>query len=235
MSLLVGITTKMKFEYGLIIIVGFLVSVSLGLISIQPNEIPHWNYLQEMKQQEFADGCDIDCKERQENERGYLCVPLDSEQYICRPPRDIFYPDEDMQVRSVFPPTYGEFVYVPENKEMMAKNRLFDIAKVTLLNEKSKEIMVEFGFHTVENTDNYFEYSAVLLPGDTFVSHCLGGNSKTAHIVEYRDTIQMEEKTYLEFWGTHVTMPDKLLPCKMPDLISHSLSVNLGSGISFGE
>ena len=225
----------MKTEYGVVVSVGLLVSVSLVLIASQPYEVPHWNYLHEMKQQEFEDGCDIDCKERQENKRGYLCVPIDSEQYICRPPRDIFYPEEDMQVRSAFPPTYGEFAYVPENKEMTGKNRLFDIVKVTLLNEKSKEILVEFGFHTVENTDNYFEYSAMLFPGDTFVSHCLGGDSKTAHIVEYRDAIQMEEKTFLEFWGTHVTMPDKLLPCKMPDLIQYSLPANLGLGISFGE
>ena len=208
----------MKFEYGLIVIVGFLVSVSLALIISQSDEIPHWNYLHEMKQQEFEDGCNADCKEKQEKERGYLCVPLDSEQYICRPPREIFYPDEDMQVRTAFPPTYGEFAYVPENKEMIEKNRLFDIVKVILSNEKSKEILVEFGFHTVENTDNYFEYSTILFPGDTFVSHCLGGDSKTAHIVEYRDVIQMEGKTYLEFWGTHVTMPDKLLPCEMPQM-----------------
>ena len=225
----------MKFEYGIIIVVGSLVAVSLGLISSQPNDVPHWNYLHEMKQQEFEDGCDIDCEKKQEGERGYTCVPLDSEQYICRPPRDIFYPDEDIQIRSAFPPTYGEFAYVPENKEMMEKNRLFDIVKVVLLKEESKEILVEFGFHTAANVGNSFEYSTMLFPGDTFVSHCLGGDSKTAHIVEYRDVIQMEEETYLEFWGTHVTMPDKLLPCKMPELIQYSLPVNLGLEISFGE
>ena len=225
----------MKFEYGLIISVGFLVSVSLTLITSHFDEIPHWNYLHEMKQQEFEDGCDINCKEKQENERGYLCVPLDSEQYICRPPRDIFYPDEDMQVRSVFPPTYGEFAYIPENHEMVEKNRLFDIANVTLLDEESKEILVEFGFHTVANTDNAFEYSTMLFPGDTFVSHCSGGDSKMAHVVEYRDLIRIEEQRYFEFWGTHVDMPDELLPCQMPELIEQSLAVDIRLGIDFGE
>lgn len=225
----------MKTEYGVVISVGLLVSVSLGLIASQPNEIPHWNYMHEMKQQEFEDGCDTDCKKKQEGERGYTCVPLDFEQYICRPPRAIFYPEEDMQIRTVFPPTYGEFAYVPENKEMVEKNRLFDIVKVILLKEESKKILVEFGFHTADNVDNYFEYSTILSPGDTFVSHCLGGDSKTAHIVEFRDVIKMEGKMYFEFWGTHVTMPDELLPCKMPELIQHSLPVDLRLGIDFGE
>ena len=51
-----GELQKMKIEYGVVIYVGLLASVSLGLISIQPHEIPHWNYLHEMKQQEFQDG-----------------------------------------------------------------------------------------------------------------------------------------------------------------------------------
>jgi len=225
----------MKTEYGVVISVGLLVSVSLGLIASQPNEIPHWNYLHEMKQQEFEDGCDIDCKKKQEGERGYMCVQLDSEQYICRPPREILWPDEEVQIKAVFPPTYGEFAYFPENKIVPNKYRIFDIIKVVLLDKESKEILGNFGFHTVENTDNYFEYSAILFPGDTFVSHCLGGDSKTAHIVEFRDIIKMEGKTYLEFWGTHVDMPDELLPCKMPELIQHSLPVDLRLGIDFGE
>ena len=226
---------KMKFEYGLIMIVGLLVSASLGLISITPNDIPHWNYLHEMKQQEFEDGCDIDCKKKQKGERGYTCVQLDSEQYICRPPRDIFYPDEDMQVRTVFPPTYGEFAYVPENQEMTGKNKLFDIVNVALLDEESKEIIVKFEHHHTRITDDYFEYSSTLSPGDTFVSHCLGGDSKMAHVVEYRDLINIEEQRYIEFWGTHVDMPDELLPCKMPELIEQSLLVDLRLGIDFGE
>ena len=236
MNLLGEITIKMKLHHGVIITVGFLVSSSLTLIVIQPDEIPHWNYLHEIKQQEFEDdSCDVSCKEEQESKRGYICVPLDSEQYICRPPRDIFYPDDEIQVRAVFPPTYGEFAYIIEDSENTEKNRLFDITKVIILNAESKEIMVEFGYHLKRDTENQFEYSSVLYPGDTFVSHCMGGNSKMAHIVEYRDIIHVEEQRYIEFWGTHVDMPDKLLPCKMPELIEQSLSVDLRTGINFGE
>ena len=225
----------MKFEYGLFITAGFLASISLGLIANQAEEIPYWNYLHEMKQQEFEDGCDDDCKKNHEDKREYLCVSLDSEQYICRPPRHIFYPDKDMQVRTAFPPTFGEFAYIPKDKEILEKNRLFDIIKIVPIDEDSEAILVEFGYHSVENTDNHFEYSAILFPGDTFVSHCLGGDSKTAHIVEYRDIIEMAGKTYFEFWGTHVTLPDELLPCKMPDLIQHSLRIDLSYGIDFRE
>ena len=225
----------MRLEHYVIIAMGLLVAASMVLILAEFNEIPHWSYLQKMKQQEFEDGCDVLCKEEQENKRGYICVPLDSEQYICRPPRDIFYPDEDIQVRTVFPPTYGEFAYIPENQEMIEKIRLFDIANVSILKGESKKILVEFEHHWRENTENYFEYSSILYPGDTFVSHCMGGNSKMAHVVEYRDVIHIEEQRYIEFWGTHVDMPDELLPCQMPELIEQSLLVDLRLGIDFGE
>ncbi len=227
--------TNVKLEHAIIICMGILVAVVTALILAESDEIPHWSYLQKMKQQEFEDGCDIICKENQESKRGYVCVPLDSEQYICRPPRDIFYPDEDIQVRTVFPPTYGEFAYIPENHEMVERNRLFDISNVILLDEESKEIMVEFEHHLTEDAENYFQYSSTLYPGDTFVSHCFGGDSKMAHAVEYRDLINIEEKRYFEFWGTHVDLPDELLPCNMPELIQHSLPVDLRLGINFGE
>ena len=225
----------MKLEYGVIISTGILVSVSLILITSDSDKIPHWNYLDKMKQQEFEDGCDVICKEKQESQRGYICVPLDSEQYICRPPRDIFYPDDEIQVRTAFPPTYGEFAYIPENQENAEKIRLFDIANVSILNGESKQILVEFEHHWRENTEHYFEYSSALYPGNTFVSHCIGGDSKMAHIVEYRDIIHIEGQRYIEFWGTHVDMPDELLPCQMPELIEQSLLVDLRLGIDFGE
>jgi hypothetical protein len=225
----------MKFEYGLIIIVGLLASVSLILIAEKSDTIPYWNYLHEIRQQEFEDGCDINCKKTQENERGYLCTSLDSEQYICRPPRKIFWPDEDVQIRAVFPPTFGEFAYFPENKIVAEKYRLFDIGNVLLVNKETKEIKVDFVYHTDFDIGNYFEYTVNLIPEDTFVSHCLGGDSKTTHIVEYRDIIKLEGKTYVEFWGTHVTLPEELIPCKMPEMIQHSLPIDLRLGIDFGE
>ena len=225
----------MKLEYGVIIAMGLLITSVIIMILTESDEIPHWNYLQKITQQEFEDECDETCKEKQENKRGYLCVLLDSEQYICRPPRDIFYPDDLIQIRTVFPPTYGEFAYIPENHEVITQNRFFDISNVAILNEESKEIMVEFKHHLKDDIKNYFEYSSVLYPGDTFVSHCIGGDSKMAHVVEYHDIIYIEDRRYLEFWGTHVDMPNELLPCQMPELIKQSLLVDLRLGIYFGD
>jgi len=72
-----------------------------------------------------------------------------------------------------------------------------------------------------------------LFPGQTFVSHCLGGDSKTAHLVEYRDIFVIDRKIYIEFWGSHVTMPDELLPCEMPELIQNSIPFEYSLGIDF--
>ena len=225
----------MRLEYLVILSLGIMISSILVLIVNQSSEIPYWNYLNEIKQQEFEDGCDINCKIDQQSRRNYLCVPLDSDQYICRPPREIFYPEDDVQIKTAFPPTFGEFAYFPEGKEITEKNRLFDITKTTLVDMDTKQVEVEFGYHNANYLEENFQYSVLILPGDTFVSHCLGGDSKTAHIVEYLDVLTLDEKTYLEFWGTHVTLPDELLPCKMPDLIQNSLPIDLSLGIDFEE
>ena len=222
----------MKFEYGVIAVVGFLVFSTISLIVNQPDDIPHWNYLQEIKQQEFEEGCNIDCKKEQEDKRGYHCTSLDSEQYICRPPRKIFYENEVVQIRTAFPPNYGEFAYIPEGI-IVPDNKLFDIAKTEIINSQTKEIGIDFRFHNPKDPEGQFEYYSSLVHGQTFISHCLGGDSKTAHIVEYRDVFELDNTTYVEFWGTHVTMPDELLPCKMPELLHHSIPIDLSTGIDF--
>ncbi len=222
----------MKFEYGIIVVLGFLVFSIIGLVAIQPNEIPHWNYLQEIEQREFEDGCDKDCKIQQEK-RGHICIEIQTDEHVCRPTREIRYPNEEFQILTAFPPTYGEFGYFPEGVNI--EDKLFDIARVDITNKETKEIRVEFGHHHPEIFHKYFEYSSILFPGQTFVSHCLGGDSKTAHLVEYRDIFVLEGDTYIEFWGSHIAMPDKLLPCEMPELIEHSIPFDYSLGIDFGE
>ena len=51
----------MKLEYGIIVVVGIFVSVSVGLISSQPDSVPRWEALKDIKQQ-YDLGCDKDCK-----------------------------------------------------------------------------------------------------------------------------------------------------------------------------
>lgn len=220
----------MKFEYGIIAVLCFLIFSIIGLSVIQPNEIPHWNYLQEIEQRQYEDGCDKECKVEQEK-RGHICSEMQADEYVCRPPREIKYPDEEFQILTAFPPTYGEFAYFPEGVDI--EDRLFDIARVDITNKETKEIKVEFRHHHPYYFDKDFEYDALLFPGQTFVSHCLGGESKTAHLVEYRDIFVLEEKTYVEFWGSHVAMPDELLPCDMPNLIEHSIPFDYILGIDF--
>jgi len=108
------------------------------------------------------------------------------------------------------------------------------ITRIDITNKETKEIRVEFGQHNLEFFYKDFEYSALLFPGQTFVSHCLGGDSKTAHLVEFRDIFVLEDKTYVEFWGSHVAMPEQLLPCVMPDLIQHTIPIDYSLGIDFG-
>ena len=221
----------MKFEYGIIIVLGFLVFSVIGLIVNQPNEIPHWSYLQEIEQQQFEDGCNIDCKEEQEK-RGHLCTEIYTDDYVCRPPREIKYPDEEFQILTAFPPTFGEFAYFPAGVDM--EERFFDITRVDLINPVTNEIRVKFVQHNLKYFIKDFEYTALLFPGQTFVSHCLGGNSKTAHLVEYRDIFVIDRKIYIEFWGSHVEMPDELLPCEMPELIQYTIPIDYSLGIDFG-
>lgn len=220
----------MNFEYKIIASVGVLVFVSLVLITSNPDEIPYWNSLQEIQPIQL-DTCNYDCKMAQEK-RDMVCIETDTDEYYCRPDRKILWENEIVQIKNTFPPD-GEFAYFPQGKVIEEKNKLFDIGNVALLNNATKEIRIDFTNHFPQTNTDDFEYSASLLPGDTFVSHCLGGDSKTAHIVEYVDTFTLEGIIYVEFWGRHVTMPDELLPCKMPELIQQTLPLDLRMGVDW--
>ncbi|MCV0391942.1 MAG: hypothetical protein K5790_01465 [Nitrosopumilus sp.] len=220
----------MKLEYRIIVSVGVLACISVGLIFIEPNTIPHWESLLDIKQ--FHDiGCDKECQLKWEAD-GFSCAETTKNEYVCRPPRGIFYPDREVQMRTAFPSEYGEFLYFPDGLTT-DDGRLFDIDKVDLIHSDTKQIRIKFANHNMNPPEPQFEYFANLVPGQTFVSHCTGTDRKMAHVVEYLDTFEMEGRTYIEFWGSHVKMPDALLPCEVPDIIEHSISYDLSLGINF--
>ena len=135
-------------------------------------------------------------------------------------------------MRTVFPPEYGEFLYFPDGLTT-DDGRLFDIGRVDLINPDTKQIRIEFANHNTNPPEPHFEYFTELVPGQTFVSHCTGTERKMGHVVEYIDTFEMEGKTYIEFWRSHVRMPDALFPCDIPDIIEHSIPYDLSLGIHF--
>lgn len=219
----------MKLEYGIIIVVGIFASISLGLISFQPDIVPHWEALHDIKQQSDI-GCDEECTLNQRD--GFLCAETTKNEHVCRPPREIFYPERATQMRTAFPPEYGEFLYFPDGLTT-DDGLLFDIDKVDLINPDTKQIRIEFANHNIRPPEPQFEYITELVPGQTFVSHCTGSERKTAHMVEYLDVFELDGTTYIEFWGSHVTMPDSLLPCQLPELIKNSIQYDLSLGINF--
>ena len=220
----------MKIEHVIIISVGLLVSISLVLISNQPDSIPHWEALNHITQLHTL-VCNEECKSDLEID-GAICTETTKNEYACRPPRAIFFSDREVQIRPVFPPEYGEFLYFPDGIRTI-DYALFDMTKVDIIDPKSKEIQIEFAHHLINEPELQFHYVANLVPGQTFVSHCTGDGQKMAHIVEYLDIFEMEKRTYIEFWGSHVEMPDSLLPCQMPELIEHSIPYDLSLGINF--
>ena len=222
----------MNFQYGLVITMSLLVSGSLALIYNQPDQIPKWQTLQYIEVQNFyGDYCDEPCRE-QHVERGFSCTEITPGDYVCRPPREIRFPEREYQIPAAFPPNYGEFAYFPDGLNL-TQSRLFDVAQVDLINPDTKQIKIDFASHHLDWPETYFEYSATMYPGDTFVSHCTGSHLKTGHLVEYVDVFELDGTTYIEFWGPHIVMPDNLLPCEMPDLIEHSLEMDLSLGIEF--
>lgn len=221
----------MNFQYGLIIAMGLLVSASLVLIYNQPDQIPKWQALHDIKQQDTGFECDEQCKQGYEN-NGAICIEGGISDYVCRPPREIRFPEREYPILGLNPPEYGELAYFPDGLNL-TRSRIFDVAQVDMINPETKQVRVEFGSHHLNWPETFFEYSATMYPGDTFVSHCTGINLKIGHLVEYIDTFELDGTTYIEFWGSHVIMPDNLLPCEMPDLIEHSLPMDLSLGIEF--
>lgn len=170
-------------------------------------------WIMPLKEAEFVpilSPCDEDCKINNEA-KGFTCTQMDIDDYMCRAPLRID-PRSLVQYAYVTPVDYGEFVYYPEKTEMDSG------IMIEILDQDT--IKVVFRSYENLNIPNDFEFTANISKGQMFVKYC---SDTTLHTLTFTDIIEVDEKTYIEFWARLVNTPDNIR-CEYPEIIKHSIS-----------
>ena len=163
--------------------------------------------------------CNAECVGQMND--SYKCVEIKQDEFVCRKARGDTFGDDDNGVRmnSAGPISYGEIVYFPEGKSDV---KWFNLESVRVIDKNSKTIQVDFNDGDDDNPSADVVYTAKLYPKDTFLS-CNPWDS--AHLVQYTDLYEHENKTYAEFWGLHPYTPPELFPCDVPKTLDSSLKM----------
>ena len=158
-------------------------------------------------------------------ERGYACVEVGPDSYVCRPPRgaDDLRKDGYQTVQVARPNgPYGEIFIVPADG---TGRGVYHVGTVLLADESLDKIRVSFHEY---GTDGYggVVHVAEMAPGDTYVE-CEPYRQNVFHLVEYTGTFDMNGTEMAEFWALHVwPRPPELSPCDAEKVISRSLQID---------
>ena len=160
--------------------------------------------------------CDKNCTEQAP--KGYKCVEVKQDEFVCRQPRGHSFGDDAVLHGSAGPISYGEIVAFSEDKSDII---VFNIDNMHIVDKNSEMIRVDFTESVDKDAPSNVIYSSELKPNDSFLS-CLNP-WKSTHIVYYTGLYGYQNKTYAEFWGLHPYTPPELFPCDMPKLLEQSL------------
>jgi hypothetical protein len=129
----------------------------------------------------IQDPCDLNCKERLENEQNYTCVEFEPNSYECRAEIKLIYPEHIYTY--VIPPERGEFYLFTSG----AKNQLGSITQVSFYTEDSVQITFDekFGLN-----------STVIEKNQRFTSNC--NESKNVAVWTFTGIVQVSGTPYIE-------------------------------------
>lgn len=193
------------------IIFGTIMVIALSM-SI-PFIIDYMYWIAPLKEIEFVpilSPCDEDCKKINEA-KGFTCTKIHTDDYLCREPLRID-PQSSIQIAYVTPIDYGEFIYYHE-KTMLDSGMQIEIID-------PDTIKIEFSSYDDMNIPNSFAFTSNISKGQMFVKYC---TNTTLHTLKFTNIVEVEEKTYIEFWARLANMPDNLA-CTYPEIIKHSIS-----------
>ncbi len=176
--------------------------------------------------------CDPGCAERAGSDSGYGCLEVAPGEHVCRPARDKdrFWPPEGNNTlhASAAPVTYGEIVLFPEG---VADQQIFGVGSVEVVDRASGTVRVAFA-EPMRGDIGSIVHSAVLRPGDTFVSDCYPAKRyPVVHLVQYTDLFDMDGVTYAEFWGIHPDILSNWQRCADPGVLQTSLEYDYDLGL----
>ena len=154
---------------------------------------------------------------------GYACVEVDTDSFVCRPPRG--YGSFDVQgdpfMQAAAPVSYGEIYVVPADGNHVSA---YHVGGASLVDGPSDRIRVDFS-DGAGGTGEII-YTAEMIPGDTYVE-CNASIQNVFHLVEYTGTFDLDGMPVAEFWAAHIwPRPPELFPCDAKEIISRTLWID---------
>ncbi|AJM91999.1 hypothetical protein [Nitrosopumilus piranensis] len=219
----------MKTEYGIILVVGILVSAIFGMIVIQPEDIPCWRPLESftINKMSFSDDSKIFSKIK--NLQDSSCYTSPNENQFCyKHPR---IDDRGFGISVIYGENRvdGEMHFDPVSKGV----DYFTISDMKLLDKDSVLIILEdknYSYTDINGSKHSigeFEYSMILEPFDSFISHCHNDEGTIVMMVQYLGVATIDDIDYFVTWHT-TAHSEQGIPCKYPDIMQQSLVFDFG-------
>lgn len=219
----------MKFEYGVIAILGFLVFAILALVASEPDESPYWKILDNIaiERGAYSDDPDIFSKTMQKDDATCYTTP-NGNLFCYDQPRT----HEEFAVSYVMGENgiQGELHFDP----VSIGPEYFTIQNMTLIDENTAMITLADRNYSISDLvggiysiDEKFEYSTVIEKFDVFISHCRNYEGTVVTLVQYLGIATIDGTDYFMTWHTPARFDDGI-QCDYPEIMLHSLEYNFG-------
>lgn len=218
----------MKFEYGLIIAIGFLITSILALTATHSSQVPLWNSLNTITVESEVYSNDPDIFQRTSQKEDATCYTSPNNNRFCyeKPPwiRDEFGVSFVIGGNGV----QGELHFDPVTKGV----NYFTIKNMTYINENTaaitladKDYSIGGRNGTIYSIEQDFEYFAVIEKFDSFISHCHNYEGTVVTIVQYLGITTINGTNYFMTWHAPARS-ETGVPCDYPEVIQYSLKHN---------
>ncbi len=219
----------MKFEYGVIAVLGFLVLGILALVASNPSEIPHWKTLDSItiEREIFSDDPEIFAKTVEKEDS--TCYTSQNGNLFCYgKPRmheehgvSLVIGENGIQGEIHFDPIdKGVDYFTIQNMTQIDGNR----AMITLAD---KDYSIGGRDGVIYSIDEEFEYSVVLEKFDSFIAKCNNYEGTVVTLVQYLGITTIDSTDYFMTWHTPAHFDDGIR-CDYPEIMQYSMEHNFG-------
>ena len=219
----------MKFEYGIIPVLGILVIAIFALAASNPDEVPYWKLLDDItiEREIFSDDPDIFEKTLQK-EDSTCYTSLNGNLFCYEKPRmyeklGVSYVrgENGIQGELHFDPVEkGEYYFTIKNMTQIDGNT----AMITLAD---KDYSIQGIDGVIYFIPEKFEYSAVLEKFDSFIAKCNNYEGTIVTLVQYLGISRIDGVDYFMTWHTPAHF-EKGIRCNYPEIMQYSLEYNFG-------
>lgn len=218
----------MRFEYGIIIVMGVLTAVILVSIQYEPYKVPYWESFKHFEITKLAYTDDPDIFEKTKNSKDSTCHTSNNGNLFCYEPPRMYDRDYGVSYLRGENGVDGEMHFDPVSDGV----NYFTMTNMTLVNDTvaivtfaDKDYSITGRDGTIYSINEEFEYFMNVEKFDTFVTHCHNYSGTVITLVQYLGVIPINGTDYFVTWHT-IAESSQGIACDYPEIIQNSLEFN---------